>query len=264
MDLLASRIHRPPLSRESTCPVHGLYLSRCHLGDIWTKCSLCADEAKAKEEAQAQDEQKRRTRAEWEKRLGTAAIPERFHGCRLRTYIAETPEQQAALHFAKDYADSFSAVRRSGRGAIFVGNVGTGKTHLAVGIGLQVMHTHGATVLFSTVARAVRRIKDTWSKRSTESEGEAVATLVFPDLLILDEVGVQFGSDFEKNLLFDVLNERYEKRKPTLFLSNLSIEGVALFLGERVMDRLREDGGDVLPFQWDSYRAKGSAQRGHA
>lgn len=259
MDLLASRIHRPPLTRESICPTHGLYLARCHLGDIWTKCNLCAEEAKAKEEAQAQDEQKRRAREEWEKRLGTSAIPERFQGCRLRTYIAETPEQQAALRFAKDYAEGFSNAQRKGRGAIFVGNVGTGKTHLAIGIGLQVMHTHGASVLFTTVARAVRRIKDTWSKRSGETEGEAIASMVFPDLLILDEVGVQFGSDFEKNLLFDVLNERYEKRKPTLFLSNLSINDVAAFLGERVMDRLREDGGDVLPFQWDSYRGRAAA-----
>lgn len=256
MDLLASRIHRPPLTRESNCPTHGLFLSSCHVGDIWTKCNLCADEAKAKEEAQATDEQKRRAREEWEKRLGTAAIPERFQACRLRTYIAETPGQQAALRFAKDYADDFANVRRNGRGAIFVGNVGTGKTHLAIGIGLQVMHTHGASVLFSTVARAVRRITDTWSKRSGESETEAIASMVFPDLLILDEVGVQRGSEFEKNLLFDVLNERYEKRKPTLFLSNLPIGDVTAYLGERVMDRLREDGGDVQPFQWDSYRGR--------
>ena len=256
MDLLASRIHRPPLTRESTCPTHGLYLSRCHLGNIWTKCNMCADEAKAKEEAQAQDERKRRAREEWEKRLGTAAIPERFQGCRLRTYKAETPGQQAALQFAKSYADGFADVRRQGRSAIFIGNVGTGKTHLAIGIGLQVMHTHGATVLFSTVARVVRRIKDTWSKRTDETEGEAIAAMVFPDLLILDEVGVQFGSDFEKNLLFDVLNERYERRKPTLFLSNLKLEEVSAFLGERVMDRLREDGGEVLPFQWESYRGR--------
>lgn len=259
MDVLASRIHRPPLTREIECPAHGVYLSRCHLGDIWTKCNLCAEERQAKEDAEAQTRDKERARAAWEKRLGTAAIPERFQGCRLSTYMAETPEQKAALQFAKDYADGFAAVQRKGRSAIFLGNVGTGKTHLAIGIGLQVMRTHGASVLFSTVARAVRRIKDTWSKRSGESEGEAIASLVFPDLLILDEVGVQFGSDFEKNLLFDVLNERYEKRKPTLFLSNLPIADVSAFLGERVMDRLREDGGTVQPFQWESYRGRAAA-----
>ena len=77
-----------------------------------------------------------------------------------------------------------------------------------------------------------------------------------PDLLILDEVGVQFGTETEKNLLFDVLNERYEKRKSTLLLSNLPLNEVRAYLGERVFDRMREDGGDVVTFGWESQRAK--------
>lgn len=81
--------------------------------------------------------------------------------------------------------------------------------------------------------RAIRRVKDTWSRDSRESETDAIAALVFPDLLILDEVGVQFGSDTEKLILFDVLNERYEKRRPTLMLSNLGLDDVRAFLGER-------------------------------
>lgn len=72
-------------------------------------------------------------------------------------------------------------------------------------------------------------------------------------------MGVQFGSDFERNTMFDVLNERYERRKPTLFLSNLTKAEVTEFLGERVMDRLREDGGQVIPFTWESYRKKVAA-----
>ena len=50
-------------------------------------------------------------------------------------------------------------------------------------------------------------------------------------LLILDEVGVQFGSEFEKQLLFDVLNERYEKLKPSILLSNIPREQLADYLG---------------------------------
>jgi DNA replication protein DnaC len=80
--------------------------------------------------------------------------------------------------------------------------------------------------------------------------------MVFPDLLILDEVGVQFGSDTEKLLLFDVLNERYEQRKPTLLLSNLALDGVKAFLGERIYDRLREDGAEAVVFDWDSWRGR--------
>ena len=42
--------------------------------------------------------------------------------------------------------------------------------------------------------------------------------------------------------------------KPTILLSNLNIEGLGEYLGERVMDRLREGGGKMIAFDWDSYR----------
>lgn len=77
---------------------------------------------------------------------------------------------------------------------------------------------------------------------------------MFPDLLILDEVGVQFGSDTEKLMLFDILNERYERRHPTILMSNLPRDEVSAYLGERVFDRLREDGGEFISFTWESHR----------
>ena len=67
---------------------------------------------------------------------------------------------------------------------------------------------------------------------------------------------MQFGSDTEKLILFDVLNERYEKRRPTLLLSNLVVDDVQAYLGERIFDRLREDGGEAVAFDWESHRAK--------
>lgn len=168
--------------------------------------------------------------------------------------MATTKEQTAALEFAMDYAANFDQVLKTGRCAVFVGNPGTGKTHIACGIGLRIMGAQQRTVLFITVQRAIRRIKDTWVKGCEESESQAIGVITSPDLLILDEVGVQFGSDFEKNILFDILNERYEKRLPTILISNLSVNEVMGYLGERVADRLREDGGKVIPFNWGSHR----------
>ena len=75
-------------------------------------------------------------------------------------------------------------------------------------------------------------------------------------MLILDEVGVQFGSETEENLLFDIINTRYEDRKPTILISNLDGAGVKKYLGERAFDRIREDGGKLIPFTWSSYRGK--------
>jgi len=244
-----------PKTTIAMCEKHGEYESRCVLGKIWTKCPTCSAEAIAKtreaEEANARIERM----AAWQRKIGKAGIPERFRDRTLETYVARTEGQQRALAFAQSYADGFDDALKAGRCALFVGKPGTGKTHLAVGIGLQIMARNARSVLFSTVMRAVRRVKDTWSRGSTQSESEAIESLVFPDLLILDEVGVQFGSDTEKLILFDVLNERYERRRPTLLLSNLASNEVQAFLGERIFDRLREDGGKFIPFDWDSHRA---------
>jgi DNA replication protein DnaC len=73
-------------------------------------------------------------------------------------------------------------------------------------------------------------------------------------------VGVQFGSDTEKLMLFDILNERYERRRPTILMSNLPRDEVSAYLGERVFDRLREDGGQFISFTWESYRKSRNQQ----
>lgn len=249
-------IHRPPLERSEVCAHHGQFTSRCHLGTVWTGCPVCSAEAEAARQAHDARMRGEREHAEWVHRLGRAGIPERFMDRSLDNYRAETAPQRKALAFAKEYAEDFAQVRKTGRGAIFVGNVGTGKTHLAVAIGVQAMRVHGASVLLTTVKRAIRSIKDTWVKGSAQTEGQAVAVLAFPDLLILDEVGVQFDTEFERQAMFDVLNERYERRRPTIFLSNKTQQEVAATLGERVMDRLREDGAVVVPFGWPSHRGR--------
>ena len=130
--------------------------------------------------------------------------------------------------------------------------MGTGKTHLAVGIALSIMEQQRSPV-FVTVQRLIRRVKDSWRTKE-ETESEVINAFASPDLLILDEVGVQFGSEFEKQILFDVLNERYEKLKPSILLSNIPSEQLSDYLGERVTDRLRENGGALIGFNWDSYR----------
>lgn len=255
-------LHAKPKTKPADCLKHGAYESRCFIGSIWSKCPACEAERIEAERVEAEAKDREARRQEWQRKVGEAGIPERFRNRSLQSYVAETEEQARAVAFAIDYADGFDDVLATGRSALFIGKPGTGKSHLAVGIGLRIMHRDKRTVMFTTVMRAIRRVKDTWSRDSRESESEAIAALVFPDLLILDEVGVQFGSDTEKLILFDVLNERYEKRKPTLLLSNLPAEEVRDYLGERVFDRLREDGGEVVVFDWQSWRSRPSSACG--
>jgi DNA replication protein DnaC len=246
--------------QEQACPTHGSYLSR-YLGNIglgrpvWTSCGQCEEDRLAADAERRKLAEADLAAAAWVEKQQRAGIPERFRDRSLDSYAATTDGQKAALRWATEYAHQFDEVLASGRSMLFLGRPGTGKTHLGCAIGNYLLRK-GATVYYSTVQRAMRRIKDTWNRDSAELEGDAIRAMTGPDLLILDEIGVQFGSDTEKNLTFDLLNERYERLKPTLLLSNLAKEDVARFLGERVMDRLREDGGRVITFDWESHRRK--------
>lgn len=242
-------------TRIERCEKHGDFSSRRLFKSRWSGCPSCAADEKAIKQREAEEKAASDRFRAWQKRLGDAGIPERFHSRTLSSYVANSEGQKRALAFATDYAAKFDEVSATGRSAIFCGKPGTGKTHLAVGIGLDVMGQN-KLVSFTTVQRMVRRVKDAWRKDAAESEGDVIDLLVQPDLLILDEIGVQFGTEFEKNLMFDVLNERYEKRRPTLLLSNLTVAEVRVFLGERVYDRLREDGGACVPFDWASHRGQ--------
>lgn len=245
---------RKPETRPASCEKHGAFESRKLFGSVWSKCAKCVEEHEAEERKRQAEMAAENQRRAWEQKIGRAGIPERFRDRELAGYVAKTEGQQRALKFAQAYAEGFDAVAKTGRSVLFIGKPGTGKTHLAIGIALHVMREHKRNALFVTVMRAIRSIKETWRKDSEMSEADAIEDLVFPDLLILDEVGIQFGSEAEKLLLFDVLNERYERRKPTLMLSNLTAQEVAAYLGERVMDRLREDGGRSIVFDWESHR----------
>jgi DNA replication protein DnaC len=240
-------------ARPETCAVHGAYESINVFGRVWSRCPSCAKEAKELDELKAEEARRAAAKRSWEDLIGRAGIPERFRTRTLDTYETDGHAGKArALDFAKRYADGFEAA--PGRGAVFVGKPGTGKTHLAIGIALELMQ-RGRMALFVTALQAIRSIKDSWRRDSTMSETQAIAVLTRPDLLILDEIGVQFGSEAEKLLLFEVLNERYVSGRATLLLSNLTTDEIGQYLGERVMDRLREDGARVMPFAWESYRA---------
>lgn len=237
------------------CGVHGEFTSWL-VGGAWTGCVTCdlAAERRALSGENAAWRKELKAR-EWREKLGRAAIPDRFADRRLSSYVPDCDKAVRALAVATAYAGNFDEVRAKGMCLLFCGEVGTGKTHLAVGIAHEVLE-QGKQAVFTSVIRAVRSVKETYAKGSGRTEAQALRDLVEPDLLILDEVGVQFGSDTEKMILFEIINGRYEASRPTIVISNLAAAALEEYLGERSFDRLREGGGRLVVFDWASHRAR--------
>lgn len=218
-------------------------------------CGLCAEsEAIAEKAERERIEKAERERKRLEAAIGRANIPVRFQTRTLDTYKPTCETAERAHNAAKSYAKNFETHYKNGQGLNFIGGVGTGKTHLAIGIALETIK-QGYTPLFISVYSAIRHVKDSWRRDSDRSETEALNDLIAPDLLILDEVGVQFASDTERLIIFDVMNGRYEESKPTIILSNLKMDEIGSVIGERVVDRLREC-NKAYWFNWESYRAR--------
>jgi DNA replication protein DnaC len=250
-------IHEVLEPRAAVCPKHGDYTSKGtkyttgRRLEIWTQCPGCvADKAEERREAE-EAERQARAKARLEEMLGTAAIPIRFIGRSFENYRADEPSQRAALTAAREYAEGFDKHARTGESLLLLGKAGTGKSHLASSILQAIMPAHCG--LYTTAADVIEMVRETWRRDSERSQGRVLHTLSTVPLLVIDEVGVQYGTESEQNTLFQILDRRYRERKPVILMANLKPAELQNLLGDRVFDRLREVSKVVL-FDWESYR----------
>ncbi|SFD32388.1 DNA replication protein DnaC [Devosia psychrophila] len=145
---------------------------------------------------------------------------------------------------------------------IALGNSGTGKTHIALALGLAACQK-GLSVTFTTAAALVHNLMEARDERrllKTQRELQAVK------LLIVDELGYVPLSPTGAELLFEVLSQRYEHGS-TVVTSNLPFEDWTSVLGSErltgaLLDRLTHH-VHILTMNGDSYRLKQSAARRH-
>lgn len=247
---------------DKTCPQHGAYQEQV-FKNFTLGCPQCAREqeqaAEAQRQAERQERQREQTRRQIEKRIGASRIPKRFLDKSVSGYRIDAQDEQQrqaqryVIERIKAYAGEFST-GHSGRNLALLGNAGTGKTHLACAIARHVINNCNGWARFTSVSEINRIIREAKSYNSDVSETEVIQSFGGYDLLVIDEVGVQSGTEAESRALFDVFNERYQNCKPTILLSNLCPTDFAAAVGDRIADRIKEDGGEVLLFNWESRR----------
>ena len=162
--------------------------------------------------------------------------------------------QENILSYTREFAEDFARHRKAGTWLLFVGNTGTGKGHLCAAIINRIVRA-GYSALFTKTPRLLREIKDTFQRDSEVTQSEILRRMTALDLLVIDEVGVQFGTDTERMILYEVLDLRYEEMRPVILTSNVrNLKTLEKLLGERIIDRLFEGESKILFFDWESYR----------
>jgi DNA replication protein DnaC len=257
--LIATSVEAASERMQLTCPKHGKFESWRVPNRIvpnLNDCPRCLEEQQAERDREGREKAARQMRAARLKKLvDLASIPARFRDRTLDDYRVTNPGQQLAVGICRAYAATWEDQYRKGGSLVLTGSPGTGKTHLACAIANRIMHEHLASVAFGAVSAVTRTVRATYGKNSDRTETQAIADLLVPDLLIIDEVGASTGSDHELQLLFEIINKRYENLRPMLVISNLNTDDLQKFLGHRAMDRFREC-GTVVAFDWASHRGQ--------
>lgn len=243
-------------ARQENCPKHGVFMStgkRIRIMEIWTPCGQCVEDMRLDEIEAARVERVKAQARGHQEMLNNAAVPLRFASRTLDNFNAETPDQIRALAISRDFVADWRATQKKGAWLVFSGLPGTGKSHLAIAILQAIMP--GVVGRYMTCMELIQTIRATWRKDSEESENELLQMLTDIPLLVLDEIGVQYGTESEQHHLFDVLDRRYREMQPTILLTNQNKDGFKQFVGDRVYDRMTEVARWV-PFDWPSYRAQ--------
>lgn len=250
---------------KKVCAKHGEYTVRVidmgkrheATGERLTiRMELCGKCAQAEADQRAENEAKTEAierQARIEKRFASSGIPRGFVDRTFGTYIAENAGQISALAKARQFADLFQRHYERGTMLLMLGNIGTGKTHLAIAIA-QVAMARGHSCMYETAFELVSRMRDCMRRDATTGTAEMLRIYGNVDLLIIDEFGIQAATDDVKAHLTNVIDQRYRNARPTIMITNLSKTELADYVGERVADRMRER-ASVIPFDWQSQRA---------
>ncbi|WP_431644181.1 ATP-binding protein [Enterobacter asburiae] len=187
--------------------------------------------------------------------IDNAGIARRFEACEFDNYQAINQDAAKNLAACQRYASSWPERLNAGTGLVMTGNCGTGKNHLAVAMAKSIIRDHLANVEITDVMRLTRAVKSTWRHNAEMTEEDVIERFASLDLLIIDEVGVQFGSPTEMTILQEIINARYESILPTILISNLAFDQLKETIGERIVDRVTDGGRNRLAFGWGSFRA---------
>lgn len=130
---------------------------------------------------------------------------------------------------------------------VMVGNVGTGKSHLAVACMRSFRHA-----IFIKQSTLLRRLRATYRDAKAE---DPIEQCQHTGLLVVDEMGLSSGGRDELPMLHEILDHRHGERLPTILTGNLTLAELRDVIGERLSDRLHESAAGVLTFGGTSHRA---------
>lgn len=135
------------------------------------------------------------------------------------------------IAYCRDYTACFTP---SGDSLLLQGATGIGKTHLCLAIARGVTEK-GYGVVYGSVQPLIRRLE---AEHFGRSQGDSESQLVGCDLLVLDDLGMEFDTPFSRACLYNILNARLLEGRPTVISTNLSFTALQERYGDQIASRI--------------------------
>ena len=193
--------------------------------------------------------------------ITSARIPRRYEHCELSNYLIEFDGAHPWLIRAHVEALSFveKCDPRGGKGLLITGPIGTGKTHLAVGIIKELILNRKIACIFYDYRELLKEIQNSYNATVQTTELGVLQPVFETDVLVLDELGAVKPTEWVWDTVSLILNTRYNDNRTTIITtnfpdheerarpgdaSNRSAEGAKYSagketLGDRITERMR-------------------------
>ena len=187
------------------------------------------------------------------KLMGVGGVGERFRSRSFATF-RETSATRSAVATCRRFCEAVK-VDPKAQGLMLMGGYGTGKTHLAVAI-LRETAEAGIPGMFVVVPDLLGKMRASFDRKDGKAD-ELVTTAKNAPLLVLDDLGAENPRPWVVELVYVLINHRYEHMLPTVITTNYSGKELEAVFGRRIMSRLAEMTVPVN-IRAEDYRMKGA------
>jgi DNA replication protein DnaC len=173
-------------------------------------------------------------------RVEAAGIPERYRDCRFENFSDTNLSLKKAKSVAREFVDTWPAVDA---GLLLLGPSGRGKTHLACAILSELVAKKGVAGLYVDFSDLLMKIQTSFRPDADLSKESILQPMAEVEVLVLDELGASKPHPWVLDVLYNLLNTRYNRKRVTIVTSNFEDEPDAAS-GER--DRLEDRVGSRI------------------
>jgi len=161
--------------------------------------------------------------------IAAARIPKRYEHCELSNFTTDFPGADPSIALAQISASRFvqEFEPRDGAGLLLVGGIGTGKTHLAVGILKELIASRGCACLFCDYRELLKQIQNSYNDSVKATELQVLRPVFEAEVLLLDELGAVKPSEWVWDTVSLILNTRYNDNRTTIITTNFADEPAA-------------------------------------